>query len=208
MSSAHPSGGKNVFFWSNKSQPSVILRTMMEREGVLKYFHEICIDLAPNVPPQITETPALIVTGSFNYYVGSNAFKWFESIKQWSIKQKMSNMSNQYAQSFNLNNTSNTSSLLCFSNAEMKGSSDSFSYYQSDKDMKTSDPTKDDVTAPHEYFPVAAIGTENIITPPMEKDKIKEGTHARLLRARAKEREDQDTFIKNSIKEFASSITK
>ena len=206
-SQVHPTNGKNVYFWSNQSQQAMILRTMMEREGILKFFHDVCVDVTPNVPSQVTETPALIVIGSNNFFVGQFAFKWFENIKQWALQQKMQMMSTQYAQSIN-NNLNVYDKLLGYSGSEMGGSSDSFSYYQTDKEIKTIDPKKDDVAAPQQFFNYNQIGTENIFTPPQEQDKIKSTSHTKLLRERAKERENTDKFVKESINEFASGLNK
>ena len=196
---------KNILFWSNKCQMSSALLSIMERENIMRFFYSYCVEADPTkVPKYVTETPTLVIASMSKCYIGGDAFRWVEWVKIYALSMKMKNMSQQYAQGISNNLSMGDASVLGYSEAEMKGISDMFSYY--DSENKVNDPTKDDVCAPREYFGVDQLGKENIFTPPQEEKKLDAISSAKLAKQLAEERAKQDATVKKSIAEYAKNL--
>jgi hypothetical protein len=175
----------------------------MQSEKLLNYFHMICTDNNPKIPPQIKSTPTLIIKGVPHPYVASDAFAWLAKVKQWKlniIKHNMSMAQKQYIQKINSNLMSNDMNLLGFSKAEMDGLSDIFAYLQNENAM------------PHSYVNYDNLGKENIFTPPLEdggykvnddaKYKINSAKQKELYTKLELERNKQDSMFKKAIEDF------
>ena len=193
----------NIIFYSNNCDASKLLLSMMDKENLLRFFHKICTDNNPKIPPQIRMTPTIIIKGVPTPYEGSEAFSWFSRIKQWKINvmlQKMNQNQQQYIQSMNNNLVGDNVNVLGFNNIEMNGMSDIFSFFARDPQQECQD------SLPQSYFSVQNIGTENIFTPPLENGsyrvnssvKLNENKQKELLEKTKIERKKQeDEFIKH-----------
>lgn len=183
----------NILFYSNNCERSKYLISLLQGENLVKFFHLICTDNNPSIPPQITHTPTLIIKGSATPYVAGDAFAWFSKIKQWKINtmmQRISTSQQQYLQNANIATTDTT--LLGFSKAEMEGMSDMFAYLH------------DDNAAPHSYVAYNNIGEDNIFTP-LKEDKtqrLDEVKHKELYSSLEMQRKKQDDAFKQNIEAF------
>lgn len=202
----------NVLFFSNKCDGSKLLLSMLGNEKLTQFFHLVCTDNNPKVPSQIKVTPTLIIRGQPTPYVAGDAFVWLAKIKEWkNIMQmkKMDNMQKQYLQNINSNLTDEIN-ILGFSQAEMNGMSDMFSFFSKDITQETQE------SFPQSYFSCSNLGQENIITPPLEdgtyklndhaKYKINETKQRELISNLQKERLIQDTTFKKNIENFRNQI--
>lgn len=82
----------NVLFFSNKCEGSQLLISMMQSEGLLKFFTQVCTDNKTKIPSNIERTPTLMIRGIPEPYVANAAFAWFSKIKQWRIQHQMQHM--------------------------------------------------------------------------------------------------------------------
>ena len=198
----------NVLFFSNNCHGSQTLITLLKNEGLLRFFHTICTDSNPNIPPAITVTPTIIIRGNATPYVAGDAFVWMNKIKQWKINEQMkrvSSMQQQYLQGMAGNLGMNTNTLngtgmenvLGFSQEEMSGMSDIFAYLM------------DDSAIQHTYFDCVNLGKEMIYTAPQEKKKETEEERQagadRQKHVTAKlenDRKKQDKEFKKNIEDF------
>jgi hypothetical protein len=199
----------NLFFYSNHCEGSKHLISLMESENLLRFFHKICTDNNPKVPPQIKVTPVLIIRGVAAPYVAGDAFAWLSKVKQWKINTLMNRVSTaqqQYLQNVNNNITSTTldPNILGFSQAEMEGMSDFFAYIQKDEGV------------PHSY--VACDEKDNIFTITLEdgtykvkensKYKINSTKQQELINKMTMERGKQDKLFKDNIDNFVKQYNK
>lgn len=204
----------NILFFSNHCESSKYLISLMQKESLLRFFHMICTDNNPKIPPQITRTPTLIIRNIPVPYVASDAFFWLSKVKQWKINmmmQKMSTAQQQYLQSINNNLISNDSHLLGFNQAEMNGMSDMFSFFSQNMDQECQD------ALPQTYFTCESLGKEYIFTPPLEDGQYKINPNAKykinaqkqkeLLSKIESERKQQDDVFKQSIENFKKQYT-
>lgn len=193
----------NILFYSNNCELSQQLILLLNNEKLNRFFHSVCVDNNPKIPPQIKFTPTLIIRGVPTPYVAGDAFAWFSKVKQWKINmtmQRMSTAQQQYLNNINSNLVANQSNVLGFSQAEMEGMSDIFAYLQDDNAM------------PHSYFTCNNLGKENIMTPPLEDGQYKINTDGKykinstkskeLHNALEMERRKQDEVFKQHIEDF------
>jgi hypothetical protein len=203
----------NILFFSNHCEGSKQLIAMMNTEKLTRFFHMICVDNNPKIPPQIKVTPTIIIKGVPIPYVAGDAFAWLSKVKQWKINmlmQKASQAQQQYLQNMNSNlGTANSatdgSTLLEFSKEEMAGMSDIFAYLQTDN------------AAPQSFFNTSQMGQENIFTPPLEngqfkissdgKYRINANKQKELHTALEMERKKQDVMFKSQIENFRKQYT-
>nr|URM62283.1 hypothetical protein [Mimivirus sp.] len=104
---------------------------MFQTENLTRFFHLICTDNNPKIPSQIKVTPTLMIRGIASPYEASDAFAWLAKIKQYKYimtMQKMGNAQQQYLQ--NITGTVDGTNVLGFSESEMNGMSDIFSFFQ------------------------------------------------------------------------------
>ena len=194
----------NVLFFSNKCEGSQLLISMMQKERLIEFFHLICTDNNPTVPPHIKYTPTILIRGVPTPYVAGDAFSWLARIKQWKnnvTMQRMSQMQQQYMQNISTNLTSNEDSmsgLLEFSKAEMEGMSDMFAHLQNDNPLDRS------------FVDYRKIGTRalEIFTPPKEEDerRLGESKHKALHSKLEVDRKKQDINIKKAIDDFTKNV--
>jgi hypothetical protein len=205
----------NILFYSNNCEPSKLLLSMLHSEKMTPFFYMCCTDNNPSVPPQIKVTPTLIIKGMPTPYVASDAFAWLAKIKQWKISvmmQRMSNAQQQYLESINNNLKSNDNNLLGFSQAEMNGMSDIFSFFSRDIKQECQD------SLPQSFFLCENIGKEFIDTKPLEDGtyKITDNNKIKISKEKQKEmvgklemqREQQDELFKQNINNFMNSDSK
>jgi len=167
----------------------------MNSEGLLKFFHTICTDNNPKIPPQIRLTPTLIIKGIPVPYVAADAFAWFSKIKQWKINltmQQASNAQQQHLQTINgnLGSIVNDSNVLEFSRTEMEGLSDIFAYIREDNAM------------PHSYVSCNNLGNESIFVLPFQDDKISTAKQQELQTNLEAARKKQDALFKKTMDAF------
>ncbi len=199
----------NALFYSNNCEGSKQLISLMDMENLTRFFHMICTDNNPKIPPQIKITPTLIIRGIPTPYVAGDAFVWLAKTKQWKMSVMMQNMNNvqqQYLQSINNNLILDKSNILGFSNVEMNGMSDIFSFFSQNLSQECQD------SLPQSYFSVNNMGQENIFTPPLEDGsyKINDGGKYKITPVQQKEmqmkmeadRKRQDDFFKQNIDDF------
>lgn len=207
--------GINMLFYSNKCEGSKLLLSMLNSEKLTKFFHIVCTDNNPKVPPQIKLTPTLIIRGQPTPYVAGDAFIWLARVKQWKIimtMKKMNTMQQQYFKNINNNLSADDSNILGFSAAEMNGMSDIFSFFSRDIVQENQE------SFPQSYFSCANLGHENIFTPPLEdgsfkikgeaKYKIDSIKQRELCKKLEQERQCQDVNIKKTIDSFMDQNTK
>ena len=200
----------NILFFSNHCDGSKHLISLMQSEKLIRFFHTICTDNNPKVPPQIKVTPTIIIRGIPTPYVAADAFAWFSKVKQWKINmimKKMTTAQQQYLQSINSNLIANNSNLLGFSAAEMNGMSDIFSFFSQNMTNECQD------AFPQSFFTCNNLGKENIFTPPLETGQYKindldskyklNAEKQKLLHSNLEaERKKQDELCKQSIDNF------
>lgn len=206
MNSGNPSNpinSINLLFYSKNCEGSKHLISLMQNENLIRFFHPICTDDNPKIPPQIKVTPVLIIKGVAAPYVAGDAFAWLSKIKQWKINTEMNRVSaaqQNYLQQVNKNIVAMPNdAILGFSPTEMEGLSDMFAYLQSDN------------PAPLTY--VSKEGVDNIFTPPLEdgtfkvkpdssKLKVNRVEQTKLREILIKNRNDQDKMFKQNIDNF------
>lgn len=193
----------NILFFSNNCEGSKQLLSMLNTEKLTRFFHLICTDNNPKIPPQISVTPTLIIAGVPTPYVAGDAFSWLAKVKQWKMNmtmQQMSTAQQQYLQSINSNLAANNSNILGFSQAEMSGMSDMFSFFSKNISQECQDPF------PQAYFTCSDLGKENIFTPPEEKKyenyKTDPNKQKELHNNLENERKKQDEMFKENIDNF------
>jgi hypothetical protein len=199
----------NILFYSNRCEGSKQLLSMLQTEKLTRFFHIICTDENPKIPPQIKVTPTLIIRGVPTPYVAGDAFAWLAKVKQWKMNmtmQKMNAAQQQYLQSINNNLASNDSNLLGFSEAEMSGMSDMFSFFSKNMSQECQDPF------PQSFFMCNNLGKEFIETRPLEdgsykisdngKYKINNAKQTELCNKLDMERRKQDDMFKQNIDNF------
>ncbi|XWV25177.1 hypothetical protein QJ856_gp0595 [Tupanvirus deep ocean] len=198
----------NILFFSNHCEGSKQLLSMLESEKLTRFFHLICTDNNPNVPPQIKVTPTLIIRGIPTPYVAGDAFAWLAKVKQWKFNlmmQRMSTAQQQYLQSINNNLNTNDTKLLGFSESEMNGMSDIFSFFARDMSQECQD------ALPQSFFLYNMIGKEFIETKPLEdgtynvkesKCKITKDRQKEMLTNLEMARKQQDDMFKQNIDNF------
>lgn len=179
----------NILFYSNRCEGSKQLISMMQDENLLRFFHLICTDNNPKIPKQITITPTLIIRSIPTPYVAGDAFNWFSKIKQWKINMVLKKAQQNYQEDI-------SDELLGFSNSEMNGISDIFSFFSMDvlKECQES--------FPQSYVPYDDIGKETIFTPPNEKNKIDKNKQKKLETELLMKRTNQDEAFKKNIEKI------
>lgn len=205
----------NVLFYSNHCEGSKHLLSIMQVEKLVNFFYLVCTDNNPKIPPQIKVTPTIIIRGVATPYIAADAFAWVAKVKQWKINitmQKMSTAQQQYMQNINNNLTTGNSNLLGFSDTEMNGMSDIFSFFSKNINQECQE------AMPQSYFGCNNLGTENIFTPPLEDGRFKTSAGAKYKISPTKqkelyqnldsERKKQDELFKlnteNFIKQYSS----
>ena len=200
----------NILFYSNKCDGSQILLSMMNDEGLTKYFHKVCIDNNPRVPPQIKVTPTLIIRGQPVLYAAGDAFTWLARVKQWKIIMTMKDMSNRqrdYFNNINGNLSMDELKVIGYNSTEMANIT---SFYPKDITQEDQDIFQ------HSFVRYDDIGKEFINTQPLEcgsynvtenqQYKINEGKQKELLNNLQKEREKQDNTFQENINNFINNI--
>lgn len=183
----------NILFYSNNCEGSKVLMSLMKNEGLLNFFHLVCTDNNPSVPPQIKLTPTLVIKNLPMPYIASGCFNWLAKIKQWKINtqlQRMSNLQQQYLQKSSDNLNGDSSNLLGFSQTEMEGMSDIFAYIEEEHAI------------PHSYFNCNQLGKEQIFAPPREASKLNATKQSELHNKLNQERRKQDEEFKTNIDNF------
>ena len=160
----------NILYYSNNCDGSKQLISMLNNEKLTNFFLLICTDSNPNIPKNITLTPTLVLRGMPTPYVASDAFAWLARIKQWKITVTMRKMNTDQQLLNPINNNLSVDkqqNLLGFSNAEMNGMSDIFSFFSQNISQECQD------ALPQTYFQCSNLGQENIFTPPLEDGTFK-----------------------------------
>lgn len=205
----------NIIFYSNNCEASRLLLSMIQSEKLTPYFYMYCTDTNP-VPTQIKVTPTLIIKGVPTPYVAKDAFAWLAKIKQWKIivmMQRMNNAQQNYFESINNNLKLNDNNLLGFSQSEMNGMSDIFSFFSTEWSRDNNSECQD--ALPQSYFLCENIGKEFIDTKPLEdgtyrisdnnKIKISKEKQKDMLNKLKSERKQQDEIFKQNIEKFMNS---
>lgn len=204
----------NILFFSNHCDGSKQLLSMMQSEQLTRFFHLICTDSNPKIPPQIKVTPTLIIRGVPTPYVAGDAFAWLAKVKQWKMnmmRQRMSTAQQQYLQSIDSNLVQNGPNILGFSQTEMNGMSDIFSFFSKHMAQECQD------ALPQSYFPCNNLGKEFIDTQPLEDGsfKVSDNSAYKINAAKQKElqtnlemaRKKQDENFKQNIDNFRNQIS-
>lgn len=197
----------NVLFYSNHCEASQLLISMMSKENLLRFFHQICTDNNPKVPTQIKVTPTIMIRGIPTPYEAGDAFAWFAKVKQWKINVMMQNMNSaqqQYFQNMGGNLAGDNLNILGFSNAEMSGMSDIFSFFSKNMAQECQE------AMPQTFFSCGNMGQDNIFTPPLEngsymvKDSVRvnENKQKELLSKLTADRNNQDAMFRQNIDNF------
>ncbi|AZL89427.1 hypothetical protein QKC54_gp0398 [Megavirus baoshan] len=197
----------NILFYSNKCEGSKLLLSMFQTENLTKFFHLICTDNNPKIPSQIKVTPTIMIRGIASPYEASDAFAWLAKIKQYKYimtMQKMGNAQQQYLQ--NITGTVDSTNVLGFSESEMNGMSDIFSFFSKNMAQECQD------ALPQTFVTCNNLGNDNIFTPPLEdgkyvisekgKYKINASKQKELHNKLEMERKKQDELIKQNIQNF------
>lgn len=197
----------NILFFSNNCEGSKQLLAMMQAENLARFFHLICTDNNPKIPTQIRVTPTLIIRGVPTPYVAGDAFAWLAKMKQWKMNiymQQMNNAQQQYLQSINNNLVPNNTSLLGFSEAEMSGMSDMFSFFSKNMSQECQD------SFPQSFVSYGNLGNDYIFTPPLEDGTFKVGGKSKINAVKQSEmynnlemqRKHQDEMYKKNMDDF------
>ena len=160
----------NILFFSNNCEGSKQLLSMLNSEKITGFFHLICTDNNPKVPPQIKVTPTLIIRGQPIPYVAGAAFAWLAKVKQWKIIMTMKQMNDnqqQYLKSINCNLAADQTNILGYNASEMNGMSDIFSFFAKDVALECQEPL------PQSFFSYSNLGKEYIKTEPLENGSYK-----------------------------------
>lgn len=200
----------NILFYSNNCEGSHHLIKLLENERLINFFHLICTDNNPKIPPQIKVTPTLIIRGVPTPYIAADAFAWLAKIKQWKMNmmmQKINNAQQQYMQNIN-NNLATNNNILGFSETEMNGMSDIFSFFAKDISKECQDPL------PQSFVSYNNIGNDQIFTVPLEDGtfkvsqkgnyKINSAKQKELYTNLEQERKKQDELFRKTIDNFKS----
>ena len=120
--------------------------------------------------------------------------------------QKMTDAQQLYLQSINSNLVASNTNLLGFSQAEMNGMSDIFSFFSQNMAQECQE------AFPQSFFTCNNLGKENIFTPPLEdgqfkinpdgKYKINSNKHKEMHANLKAERDKQDIQIKQHMENF------
>ena len=209
----------NILFFSNHCDGSKQLISLMQKEGLIKFFHLICTDNNPKIPPNITVTPTIMIKGIPTPYVAGDAFAWFAKMKQLKIYNAMQNVNKEqqkYLKDIN-NNDDDNSNILGFNKIEMNSITDMFSFFSQDENNEC-----------NEAFPQSFVSCNdkneiNIYTPPLEngtykitgnklsgnkKCKINALKQKELQNKLEQERIQQDKIFKQNIENFRKQYSK
>lgn len=189
----------NILFFSNHCEGSKHLVALLKSENLNKYFHFVCVDNNPKVPPQVKVTPTLIIHGVPTPYVANDAFAWLAKVKQWKsnvLMQKVNTEQQKYLQNINSNLSTGNTNLLGFNQSEMNGMSDIFSFFSRNMQQECQD------SFPQSYFTINNMGNDTIFTPPQEEVKITPQKQKETMVNLEKSRKLQDNEIKQNIENF------
>ena len=190
----------NILFFSNRCEGSQLLISMMQSEGLLKYFTQVCIDNNPSYQNRIM-TPTLMIKGIPELYVTTNAFAWFSKVKQARIQNQMQYMAeaqrkcmqNNLSANNNVGPTAN-STLLGFNKTEMEGMSDVFAFLS------------DNASAvPHSQMSYNNIGTNDKIIESRygnDEEKITKTEQVKYNQSMMSDRQKQDNMFKQQLDTF------
>ncbi|AGF85400.1 hypothetical protein QJ854_gp382 [Moumouvirus goulette] len=203
----------NMLFYSNNCEGSKLLLAMFQTESLTRFFHLICTDNNPKLPPHIKVTPTIIIHGIPTPYVAGDAFAWLAKIKQYKYiisMQKMGQAQQQYLQ--NITGNINDNNILGFSEVEMNGMSDIFSFFSKNLAQECQD------ALPQVFVNYNNLGKEKIFTPPLEdgKYRITKDSKCKLDAKRQKDlytkleldRKKQDKIFEQSIENFKQQFNK
>lgn len=191
---------KSSLLFSNQCVASTRFITLLQNEGILKYFDMINV-VERNIPN--VKTPTVVFKGCCAYE-GKDAFIWLEKIKESKRMNVLKEQENKMSKYFNGNN--NTTKFVGYSKDEMSDSNDIYAYCNND----------DNVALPGRYVSSNMVGNdliiisglENMKNMNIEKGKITEKKQKELLSKYTENREKQDkeiqTVYKKIIDEFNS----
>lgn len=186
----------NILFYSNKCMGSQSLISLMQNEGLFKYFTPICTDDPKNIiPKEIKVTPTLFVKNIPTPYIAGDAFTWLDKMKQWKLNEQIKRMSEMQKKHSNIDD-SNETKLLEYSKDEMGGISDNYAYLDFDDAIQ------------HCYFNYENIGKENIFTAEDDVEKISATEQKKLQDNLKKERMNQEKEFKKNIDDFRKEISR
>lgn len=204
----------NLLFFSNNCEVSKQLISLMQKEGLIRFFHLVCTDNNSKIPSQITVTPTLLIRGIATPYVAGDAFMWLARVKQWKMNmllQKVTSTQQQYFQNINNNLTNDNSKILGFNQAEMNSMSDIFSFFSKNIEHECQDPL------PQSFVNVNELGNDNIYTVPLEDGTYRINNNAKyklnstklkeLQNKLEKERKQQDETFKQVVDNFKKQYT-
>lgn len=202
----------NILFYSNHCEGSKLLLSMLQTEKLIRFFHLMCTDNNPKVPPQIKVTPTIMIKGVPTPYVAGDAFSWLAKIKQWKMNmdiQKINVAQQQYLKNIGNNLVPDNNNILGFSELEMNSMSDIFSYFSKNISQECQD------ACPQSYISINDLGKESIFTPPLEdgsykiktEKNIKPNTKNDAVNNLKSIRSKQDEEFKKNIESFRKQYT-
>lgn len=180
----------NIFFYSANCKFCYNLMKLLNNINILKNFMLIKTDNNPNLPPQITAVPTLIVAGLPKMLVCDEAFKWVNSmivIKNNQSQATMKNQKNIFIMSELMNHNKNNNDP---SGADKINFSDLYTFVDNDNLPQTHnfiDPSKN---------------MNNIFTAPEIDKKIGAKEQIQQINDKIAKRDEQDKYFKNYMKQF------
>ena len=180
----------NIFFYSANCKFCYNLMKLLNNMSILKNFMLIQTDNNPNLPPQITAVPTLVVAGLPKMLVCNEAFKWVNGLMQIKNNQSqvaMKNQKNIFIMSELMNKNKGKNDPY---GADKVNFSDLFTFVDNDNVPQThnfTDPTKK---------------LSHMFTAPEMKKKMNEKEQLDQVNEKLAKREEQDKYFKEYMKQF------
>lgn len=189
----------NIFFYSNNSDSCKVFITLMQGEGLLRFFHQVCVDGNKDIPQGI-RVPGIMIKGMPKTFMGEEAFAWFSRVKQWRINAQMKKISSdqqKYLSNINSNLAAQEDNILGFSPVEMEGLSDMFAYLDTDS------------SAVRTYYNYDKMGQGDIdIRAKIQERKMTADQTNKTTKELENQRRKQDELLKTNIDNFRKQYTK
>ena len=121
----------NILFYSNRCQFCQSFLALIEKENLDNSFKKVCIDNNLNIPDYLKQVPTILVSNVTKPLVGRHAFNWVNM--QSSLNNSTNNINNIVNNNFKETKTKGPGG---FTEREMTGISDSFSFIKEKDDVK------------------------------------------------------------------------
>ncbi len=123
----------NILFYSNKCNYCTSFISLLEKENLMDSFKKVCIDNNSNIPDYLQKVPTIMIENVTKPLVGKHAFNWVHM--QSNLNNRTNNINNIVSNNFKETQVKGPGG---FTEREMTGISDTFSFIKEKNDVKKS----------------------------------------------------------------------